>query len=154
MYAGGAHGTKGHEALNLQIPMLREIRIEDLVRTDPDAHQKLITLCDSALRASPTDGDDKIVSMGDAFGSGADIRFKTFLIRQSGLTFTFKSELPHVIADVVAPHVTWAALGPLMHDRGRAMVPGPSEPFTEAEAPWGPWDARAEEDGLAEVPAE
>jgi hypothetical protein len=146
-FAGGAHGSKGYVALNLALPKVREIGSSQVLHGDGAASELLVRLCNEALvKAGQEDEVNTLVGPSRASDTRPLTRFTTFTIEHDGLTFYFKDQLPHVGADAVVPHVTWAALTPALREGVPATLVDPGAAFVSADAPLSPWGAREEEE--------
>lgn len=146
VFDGGAHGLKSYSTLNLLLPSLRELRLADVIRTDPESRRALFEACNTALTrpAKNAGATDEAPTLDEPWAS---VKFDTFTISQRGLVFYFKDQLPHVVADAVIPEVSWAALAPLLKTGDNGLPVDASRPFATADAPLHPWSARSEEDG-------
>jgi hypothetical protein len=153
LYGGGAHGLKSFDAMNFELPDLRPVRLEDVVPTDADSRRRVLELFDVSLAAMASERPDIPSSMEDAFGRGSAPQLDTFVITGVGLRFYFKGQLPHVIGDAVAPEVPWSSLRALGASPVLERVASDGSGASQ-EAPWGPWDVRAERDGLVELPTQ
>jgi hypothetical protein len=143
-FAGGAHGSKGYVALSLALPSLKDVRPSDVLVAGRKASATLVKLCNRALaKADGVDVEDALVGPDSEWPT----HFDTFTIGHDGLTFYFKDQLPHAIADVVVPAVSWAALKPVLKKGLPAALVDPDDPFVAAETPFSPWDARGAEGG-------
>jgi hypothetical protein len=124
-FTGGAHGTKGYVAINLELPSLRRLTLDDFVRRDPKSRAKLRELANAS---SSFEGFD-------------DVKLDTFVVTDAGLRFELKDQLPFAVADAIEPQVSWSALSPIL-----VRPWTPSAAHASAAAPHTVWDARADAD--------
>jgi hypothetical protein len=140
-FVGGAHGSKSFEAIDLELPSLRAVKLRDVVLAAAPTNDKLRALCDAALAKS---AGPEAPTLDEGYGP---LSFDTFVFSPRGVRFEFKDQMPFVVADALEPEVAYTDLAPILAPGGPASRVRPGVPHASVAAPWSVTDARDAEGG-------
>jgi hypothetical protein len=103
--------------MNLELPSLREVRLEDLFAPGTGWRAALKRLVTAAFAREL--GQDETTPMYPG-----DVEPQSFVVTKDGLRFYFEDEVPFVVGSV-HPTVPWAPLRPYLRRSASRSLPTP-----------------------------